>query len=172
MIKVDISKCTGCRMCETACSFFHTGRISPQLSRINVLHLYETGIDGPIVCIQCKEKYCNDCPDNAISIGKMGEILISPTICTLCEKCVNNCPIGAIKCFEDIIFVCDLCGGTPRCVEACSEKALIFEKGKSREISLEFFKLRSKKLNLSEKNKVYLESLAIEVRKKWRTTNV
>jgi len=56
MIRVDLSRCTGCRRCEAACAFFHTGRINPELARLKVVHLYETGIDGPVVCQQCEER--------------------------------------------------------------------------------------------------------------------
>ena len=44
MIRVDLSRCTGCRRCEAACAFFHTGRINPELARLKVIHLYETGV--------------------------------------------------------------------------------------------------------------------------------
>ena len=61
MIRVDISKCTGCKKCESACAFFHTGRINNHIARIKIMNLYEIGIDGPVMCIQCKERYCMCC---------------------------------------------------------------------------------------------------------------
>ncbi len=80
MIQIDLSKCTGCRRCETTCAFFHSGKVNRHLSRIRVLNLYESGIDGPVLCQQCQERYCLTCPDNALSIGASGEIVASPTL--------------------------------------------------------------------------------------------
>lgn len=171
MIEVDISKCTGCRMCETACSFYHTGQTNRLLARINVLNQYETGIDGPALCVQCKERYCTDCPENAISIGPYGQIILSGTVCSLCRKCEKNCPVGAIEYFDDHMYVCDLCGGTPRCVEACTEQAIIFVPEKSETISLSKIKDKTKAMNVSEKRIWYISQAGAELRKTWRAKN-
>ena len=128
MIQVDLNKCTGCKKCEVACAFFHTGRVSNRLARIKVLNLYESGIDGPVACVQCEEKYCLKCPEEALSVGSFGQIIVSPTVCNLCEVCEKICPIGAVEIVDDIVYVCDLCGGNPKCVEACTEGAIIFAK--------------------------------------------
>lgn len=156
MIKIDKTKCTGCRMCETACSFFHSGAVNRHSARIKVVNLYQSGIDGPVVCVQCKERYCRDCPTNAISIGSLGQVNASPTLCSLCKKCERNCPIGAIELFNDIVYVCDLCGGSPRCVETCTEGAIIFTPEKKEEISLAEIKKETTKMNSSEKRAFYI----------------
>ena len=171
MIRIDLSRCTGCRMCETACAFFHTGKINRNMSRINVQNLYEIGIDGPVVCTQCKERYCTDCPANAISTGSMGEIVVSPTTCTLCGKCERNCPIGAIALFDGYVYVCDLCGGSPKCVDACTEGAVIFLPDESGTVSLETFKKETKKQNTSERRIHYITQSGNQLRKKWRDNN-
>ena len=36
MVAVDVATCTGCRLCELACSFHHQGVFSPELSSIKV----------------------------------------------------------------------------------------------------------------------------------------
>lgn len=167
MIKVDISRCTGCRMCETACSFYHTGTINRHMSRIKVVHHYGTGIDGPVLCQQCAERYCLDCPANALGTGSAGQVIASPTLCTICEKCQRNCPIGAVEVFKGIVYVCDLCGGSPRCVAACTEGALSFTPGEKEKISLREFKNKTKKMNSSEKRSYYIAELGRELRKKW-----
>lgn len=168
MIKIDISKCTGCRSCETACSFFHTGTINNNKSRIRVTHQYDTGVDGPVICQQCQERYCLECDENAIAVGVMGQIKISYGLCNLCKKCVKNCPIGAIECFDDYIFVCDLCGGSPKCIDACTEEAIVFVPEETEVVSLAEREKESKKLNVSEKKTNFIEKLGIELRQKWR----
>jgi Fe-S-cluster-containing hydrogenase component 2 len=149
-----------------ACSFFHTGKVSNRLARIKVLNLYEWGIDGPVVCIQCEEKYCLKCPEEALSLGSMGQIVVSPTVCNLCGVCEKACPIGAIEIFEDIVYVCDLCGGKPKCVEACTEGAIIFAKGEQGP-SLESIRKDTNKMSPSQKRLYYLKKLGADLRDKW-----
>lgn len=168
MIRIDISRCTGCKRCETVCAFFHTGRINNRLARIKVLNLYETGIDGAVVCIQCKERYCLCCPENALTIGAFGEIIVSPTLRTLCGACEKACPVGAIEIFNELVYVCDLCGGRPKCIEACTEGAITYDKKHRKHLSLAKFSKATKKMNASQKRHHYLQWQSIELRKKWR----
>ena len=166
-IRVDIGKCTGCRRCETACAFFHTGRINNRLARIKALNQYETGIDGAIACVQCEERYCLECPEDALTLGKFGQVIISPTLCTSCGICDKACPIGAIEIFQDIVYVCDLCGGKPKCVEACREGAITFEREEKEHLSLTFFNKKTAKMNPSQKRYFYVQTLGGEIRKEW-----
>lgn len=168
MIKVNWEKCTGCRRCEVACAFFHTGRVNRQKSRIKVLNLYELGLDGPVVCNQCQERFCMRCPDNALSLGKDGQVIVSPTVCTLCEICEKLCPIGAIEIYDDIVYVCDLCGGKPKCIDVCSEGAIEYvQVPQIQKPSLaEVFK-KTKRKNASQKRHWFLKAQGLTVRKKW-----
>ncbi|MCM8810945.1 MAG: electron transfer flavoprotein subunit alpha [Candidatus Omnitrophica bacterium] len=55
------------------------------------------------------------------------EIKIIYEKCTLCKKCIEKCPFGAIEIKDNKIFInqnCTLCG---LCVKICPEKALIKE---------------------------------------------
>ncbi len=175
MLRIDLNKCTGCKRCEAACAFFHTGRINNFLSRIHVLNLYETGIDGPVVCVQCLERYCLKCPVDAMTLGEYGQIVVSPTICTLCGACEKNCPIGAIVQIEEIVYVCDLCGGAPKCVEACTEGALQWQPQEAPDaagahgsrVSLKAVQAATRDMNPSQKQYYYLSQLGLEVRKQW-----
>lgn len=168
MIRVDISKCTGCKKCETACAFFHSGRVNNRLARMKVLNLYEIGLDGPVFCIQCKERYCLRCPEDAITEGSSGQIIVSPTLCTLCGVCEKACPIGAIEIFKDIVYVCDLCGGRPQCVEVCTEGAITYVTDKGKNPSLETLKKGTGRMNPSQKRNSYLKKKGSSVRKSWR----
>jgi len=129
MIRVDPELCSGCRQCEVACSSGHfkgmTGRL---LSRVQVVKMEEIGADVPVICQQCHEQYCVDvCPVQALQIGDRGEVLVDIETCTGCGLCEKACPIGAIRLVDQHPLVCDLCGGSPRCVEACTMGALSFE---------------------------------------------
>lgn len=168
MIRVDISKCTGCKRCETVCAFFHTGRISNRLARIKVLNLYDIGIDAPMVCVQCRERYCMQCPAKALSIGRFGQVIASPTLCTRCGTCEKSCPIGAVELFNDIVYVCDLCGGNPRCIEACTEGAITWDDQEVEHPSLSVLKKETEEMNPSQKRHVYLRALSSDVREQWR----
>lgn len=171
MIQIDVNRCTGCRRCETVCAFFHTGRINNRLARIKVLNLYETGIDGPVVCVQCKERYCMKCPPDAMSLGSEGQVIVSPTGCTLCGACEKNCPIGAVEIFNGFVYVCDLCGGHPKCVEACTEKAITFVQGEKKHQSLAAVKKETKTKNTAQRRQFYIKKLGSEMQKKWREKN-
>jgi carbon-monoxide dehydrogenase iron sulfur subunit len=169
MILTDLGKCTGCRRCETVCAFFHTGSVSNRISRIKVIHVYETGIDGPVVCMQCEERYCMICPADALTIGSEGQILHSPAKCTLCGSCEDSCPIGAIEVVNGVVYVCDLCGGDPQCIKACTEGAITYVLDEE-PLSLEAFH-RQEKMNPSEKQYTYIKAQGEQVREKWRKSH-
>lgn len=167
MIQVDLSKCTGCRRCEAACAFFHTGRINPLLARIKVTHLYESGIDGPVVCQQCRERYCLKCPEKALSLGPQGEVICSPTVCNLCGVCEKACPIGAIEIFSGFVYVCDLCGGDPKCIPACTEGALSVVSEDKDRLSLAAVKKETQGLTPVQKREYALCKQGRKLRESW-----
>jgi len=168
MLTVNLALCTGCRRCETACSFFHSGRVSNRMSRIRVLNIYEVGVDAPMVCGQCRERYCIDsCPEGALSIGADGQVMLSPTKCRLCGVCEMSCPIGAIEIHNDIVYVCDLCGGDPKCIPACTEDAITWTRGVDAPVSLARVKDDAKGLNPSERRFEHAMRQATDLRKEW-----
>ena len=167
MIKIDLSKCTGCRSCEVACAFYHSGSVGVDGARIKVTHIYETGIDGPVLCRQCCERYCLDCPQKALKLGSKGQVVASPTLCTLCGKCERRCPIGAIEKAGDLVYVCDLCGGDPRCVRACTLDAIHYEADVTETVSLKEFKKNSRGLDAEQKRLRYVKSGAEQLRQYW-----
>jgi anaerobic carbon-monoxide dehydrogenase iron sulfur subunit len=168
-LRFDLSRCTGCRRCETACSFFHSGRVNNHLARIKVLHLYENGVDGPTACIQCRERFCLTCPEKALSVGGLGQIVHSPTVCTLCGACQDACPIGAIELFRDQVVVCDLCGGRPRCVEACTEGAVSLAGEDGEPPSLAGVCKDTKPLSPALRRLRWLERRAASLRRLWES---
>ena len=171
MIRVDISKCTGCKKCETVCAFIRSGKVSNRMARIKVLNLYGIGVDAPVLCVQCRERYCLRCPEDAISVGSQGQMIVSQTRCTLCGVCEKACPIGAIELFNDIIYVCDLCGGRPQCVDVCTEEAIIYEPEDKEGPSLEALRKEVRTMNPSQKRNHFIRKRSSSVRKDWRGQN-
>jgi Fe-S-cluster-containing hydrogenase component 2 len=167
MLQIDLNKCSGCRRCETHCSFYHSGKTGHMGARIKVEKIEGMGIDYPVVCHQCKEHYCTKCPQNAISITERGSIEVSPTLCNLCGACEKLCPIGAIEIYNEIPYVCDLCGGSPRCVEACEMGAITYNPEIKQSISLGWFKKQTKKMSPSLKRHEYAKQGSVKLRENW-----
>jgi Fe-S-cluster-containing hydrogenase component 2 len=149
------------------CSFFHSGKIGRSGARIKVVKIEDIGIDYPVVCQQCQERYCTKCPEKAIRVDSLGQVIVSPTLCTACGTCEILCPIGAIELFEEIPLVCDLCGGDPRCVKACTLDAIHYDPEVTGAISLKDFKKSSRGLNPEEKRLRYVIALSQELRDRW-----
>ncbi len=111
------------------------------------------------------------CPVDALTLGPNGQVIVSPTVCILCGTCQKACPIGAIELFEEFVYVCDLCGGDPRCVQACTENAITYQPEITEEISLEEIKQQTGKMNPSQKRQFYLSQMGAELRKQWSKHN-
>jgi len=150
-----------------SCSFFHTQRICRGEARIKVVKVEDIGIDYPVVCQQCQERYCTKCPEKAITVGKLGQVEISADLCTACGICEVMCPIGAIEMYEEYPVVCDLCDGTPQCIEACTLDAIHFDPELSEAVSLKTFKKGSRDLSPEKKRLRYALELSEELRQQW-----
>lgn len=120
----DLSKCSGCRKCEIACSLFHENRIWPEASRIRVFMLVP-GADFPHFCAQCEDYPCvKSCPVEALSVSsETGAVLVDKEKCIACGKCIDACPgrIPHMHPSANHILICDLCSGDPQCVKVCQE---------------------------------------------------
>ena len=116
--------CTGCRICELACSFAHGGVFNPDLSKVIVFKDEAQGIDKPQICYHCKKHPCHEvCPVEAFSTRLVdGEaiVVINEGMCTSCGLCIEACPFDAIHLSPaGNALKCDLCGGDPACAKHC-----------------------------------------------------
>lgn len=123
-ILVDVFKCTGCRVCEVACSLKHESLVWPSASRIQVYEPYPSA-PIPVTCVQCDDYPCiASCPTSALSVdAKTGAVLVNPEKCTLCGTCKSTCPASVPRVVpgKSYVLICDLCGGEPECVKVCNE---------------------------------------------------
>lgn len=121
-VEVDAARCTGCRACMLTCSLRRTGEARLSASAIRVFSAHDEGAHAPIVCVSCASRPCVAvCPVGAIQDAEDTPIL-DVDRCIGCTACVTACPFGAIG-FDTVsqrAVKCDLCGGTPLCVEVCN----------------------------------------------------
>ncbi len=129
-IVADAKKCTGCRLCELACSAAHERIFDPAVSRIRVIKVEPIGLDYPSVCRFCGEASCIEaCPVGALYRTPGSDVvLLKKDICIICGACVEACPFGAIILHPStrLPIVCDLCSGSPACVARCPTEAIRF----------------------------------------------
>ncbi len=123
--------CTGCRLCEAACSYRHEGVYSPSLSRVRVVKFEDRCLSVPVVCNYCEQPPCEaSCPTGAMSAAPDGRYaLVREDRCIGCKECVHACPLGAVHLHprSGVAIRCDLCRGDPECVKVCTAGALRYE---------------------------------------------
>ncbi|MFC1867082.1 4Fe-4S dicluster domain-containing protein [Thermodesulfobacteriota bacterium] len=128
-ISIDHKKCSGCRICEQICVFFHEREFNPRRARIKILMREKEGIYAPLLCIQCKT-CISSCNRDALSWDdKVGVVRVDAEKCNGCGLCIAACEQGSISLdpISGIVNICDLCDGNPQCVRWCSQEALRYE---------------------------------------------
>jgi carbon-monoxide dehydrogenase iron sulfur subunit len=149
VLAIKAKNCTGCHLCELACSSAKEGLFIPIRSRIKVITDGLNGCSSPVVCVQCKDPLCLAvCSVEAIFESETSQgdkfIDINKEKCIACHKCVVACPFGAIEYIKDVgIVKCDLCGGKPICVDYCFYDCLEFI-----ELTEEQYQKRVTKINV------------------------
>ncbi len=126
---IDFERCTGCRICEMACSLRHKKVCSPALSAIHIIRWEKEGLNVPMVCQQCETAFCEAiCPvEGALNRHpETGAIVVMEERCIGCRMCIAACPFGGSSLDPDKrkIIKCDLCEGDPSCVIFCEPQAL------------------------------------------------
>jgi anaerobic carbon-monoxide dehydrogenase iron sulfur subunit len=126
-VLISNSKCTGCHMCELACSAWHEGGFQPSLSRLRVVVNPTAGKSKGYVCLQSACRKCVPvCPVGALTESD-GLVKVDEDLCDACSgrpggpACVDVCPMGVIAIHPTTgkAFKCDLCDGEPQCIRYC-----------------------------------------------------
>jgi carbon-monoxide dehydrogenase iron sulfur subunit len=132
-LRVDLSKCTGCRACSLACAVSHEQQIDLTRTRIRVhkqMPVERVPVFKPVFCRMCRNARCIvACPSGALyEDEETGLVILDVELCTGCGDCVEACPFEAIWLDEQrgVALKCDLCGGDPACVRFCAPGALSF----------------------------------------------
>jgi len=127
-IQTRFDLCTGCGICQLACSARLLGGFNPHRAVIRIRHERENLYHFPVVCNQCENPYCaHVCPVGAISRrAETGAMVVDHGLCVGCNLCNRYCPIGVVGVDPDLkkSVKCDLCGGNPVCAAACPTGAL------------------------------------------------
>ena len=131
LIVVDPDLCTGCEVCEAACSFAHEGTFVAANARIQRIRV-EPVINYALTCQFCTDPPCVAvCPQKCMEKDeKAGTIKVVEEKCDGCSFCIRACPFGAITLHTETLkaIMCDLCASTdegePQCLTYCPKEAI------------------------------------------------
>ena len=127
-LTVDYTKCTGCRICELACSAKHERSFRPSYARLKIIKYDDLGVDIPNVCGPCEEAPCVDvCPTYAMRRDPISKMtFVDHDKCILCKTCIGACVNGVILLDNEKmkIIKCDHCSGDPECAKVCPTGAI------------------------------------------------
>ena len=136
--------CIGCHLCEVACITEHSLSKEPikafmfekdrPISRCTVEENDGGAVSFSTTCRHCDEPVClHACISGAVQKGADGRVTIDMEKCVGCWSCVMACPFGSVQRDPRLkrASKCDLCPDRerPACVDACPNRALVFEKG-------------------------------------------
>ena len=129
----EATACTGCLCCVLECAQERSGLSGPSQARARIdLDLFG-GPHNWNACRQCDVAACAEaCPNEAMDFRDDTACWeIDEARCTACLTCRDACPHDALFVSESgaLPLKCDLCGGTPACVEACHFAALSYGRG-------------------------------------------
>lgn len=127
-IKTNFDRCTGCALCQLACTERFLSGYNPHRALLRITHECENLYHFPTVCSQCDNAYCAAvCPVTAIERNETtGAWVVNEKKCVACGLCRRYCPLQIVGVDPELkkSVKCDLCGGEPACVAACPTRAL------------------------------------------------
>ena len=140
ILKVNEKNCTGCRICEMACSFNHKKVYAPSKASLRV-DINWPNRHRPVVCTLCG--LCvKACSTGALTVHpRLGYLQFMEEKCDSCGDCAEACSLCIIKFDEEkgMPIICDMCGGAPECVEWCQQGAIkIVKRKNSKEVDVAY----------------------------------
>ncbi|MGE5397494.1 MAG: 4Fe-4S dicluster domain-containing protein [Chitinophagales bacterium] len=128
MVNTDL--CTGCGFCALVCAVHHCGQWDPALGRIKPRSDKGRKLEAAITCAHCQEAPCvAACLMNVIYLDSDSQLVKrNLETCIGCRACEISCPFeaGTFDYILEKVVNCDLCDGSPTCVEYCPTGALRF----------------------------------------------
>lgn len=136
--------CTDCKICEVSCSLIHApnGELNPMWSRLKIEHgpqvtarFSKDGFGFAVaICHHCANPppCAQVCPTDAFYYDPVTlAAIIDQNKCIQCMECVPACPFDTVYVAPTgEVLKCDLCGGDPACVKACSTRPEKLNAGK------------------------------------------
>lgn len=132
-VLISNRRCTGCHMCELACSAWHEGGFRPSTARLRIVVDPTAGRSRGYTCLQTACARCAAvCPNQAITESD-GVLRVDVDRCDGCTErtegpaCVVVCPTKVIALHPETgkAFKCDLCDGDPQCVRFCQNPEVV-----------------------------------------------
>jgi formate dehydrogenase iron-sulfur subunit len=153
---IDVSRCIGCKACQSACmewndlrdevgsnTGFYTNPADLSDQSWTLMRFYEENINGTLQwlilkdgCLHCAEPGClKACPSpGAILQYTNGLVDFQEENCIGCGYCISGCPfnIPRLSKQDSKAYKCTLCsdrvsvGLEPACIKACPTQALSF----------------------------------------------
>jgi len=153
---VDVSRCIGCKACQSACmewndlrdevgvnEGFYTNPPDLTDQTWNLMRFYEEQIEGSLQwlilkdqCMHCADPGClKACPAPGAIVQYMNGIVdFHQENCIGCGYCISGCPfnIPRLRKEDSKVYKCTLCsdrvsvGLEPACIKACPTQALSF----------------------------------------------
>jgi Fe-S-cluster-containing dehydrogenase component len=123
-IKVTKEKCSGCRLCQQICTIEHFKEINPRKAALAIEPRFPQ--PGYFVPKVCVQcgKCMEACPVGAIRREDNGAYVIDPETCTDCGMCVEACPFGVVF-THPTAQTPIICNFCMRCTEVCNTGAIV-----------------------------------------------